>query len=75
MVFANLGQAADAVLMEPYWTEVAKTKPRLRKEALIPQNRAVFGQQACFGGLPWVFTNQNGLGFRRRRSVLHQLRA
>jgi hypothetical protein len=61
MVFANLGQAADAVLMEPYREEVAKTKPRLRKEALNPQNRAFFGQQAAFDGLVRLFTNQNGL--------------
>jgi hypothetical protein len=61
MVVANLGQAADAVLMGLYRAEVAKTKPRLRKEALNPQNRALFGQQAAFDGLARLITNQNGL--------------
>jgi hypothetical protein len=51
VVFANLGQAADAVLMEPYWMEVAKTKPRLRKEASNPKNRAFFGQWTAFSDL------------------------
>jgi hypothetical protein len=61
LVFASVGKPFVTRLADAYLLENAKTKPRLRKEALIESFRAFFGQSARRVSSGRRFMNQNGL--------------
>jgi hypothetical protein len=61
LVFASVGKPFITRLADAYLLENAKTKPRLRKEALIESFRAFFGQSARRVSSHKRFVNQNGI--------------
>jgi hypothetical protein len=65
-------QAVVTVQMGRLKGEVAKTKPRLRKEASDPQNRALFARSAALRSSQDLFSNQNGLDLFRIGEFTHQ---
>jgi hypothetical protein len=61
LVFASIAKPCFSWLADAYLLENAKTKPRLRKEALIESLRAFIGQSAQRVSGGRQFVNQNGL--------------